>query len=306
MNPRPRILAIRGGAIGDFILTLPALRLLREQFAHCDLEVLGYPHIAALAQTCGPDASRSYADATHSIEYGPLAGFFARGGSLAPQMCEFFSGFQQVVSWLFDPDGIFEANVRRAGVKHYLSAYTKISDDAHAAVQLARGLEKMALFLDAPPVAKLVPSPLLLAEAATWIAERGLAESFTAIHPGSGSARKNWPLSNWQSLAAEIPRSRLLVITGEADEHAHGAFPSCAHATNLPLPLLAAILSKSAGYFGHDTGISHLAAAAGAACTLLFGPTASSVWAPLGENVTVIEAPDGDLAELLVDFVRTR
>ena len=28
----PRILVIRGGAIGDFILTLPAIRLLREAF----------------------------------------------------------------------------------------------------------------------------------------------------------------------------------------------------------------------------------------------------------------------------------
>ena len=304
MQSRPRILAIRGGAIGDFILTLPALRLIRDNFANCDVEILGYPHIAAIAQSCGPEASRTYADAVHSIEYGPLAGFFARGGSLAPQMGEFFAGYQQVVSWLFDPDGIFEANLRRAGVKHYLSAYTKITDDAHAASQLARGLESLALYLDTPPAARLVPSPNLQREADAWLAQHGMDSHFVAFHPGSGSPRKNWPLANWQALAERIQRGKLLVISGEADEHARGAFPNHPLAHGLPLPLLSAILARASAYFGHDTGISHLAAASGTQCTLLLGPTAASVWAPLGENVSVIEAPAGDLGSLPVDSIQ--
>ena len=85
MADGPRILAIRGGAIGDFILTLPALRLLRENFAHCGLEILGYPHIASIALHCGPATGSTYADAIHSIEFGPLSGFFARRGTLDPR-----------------------------------------------------------------------------------------------------------------------------------------------------------------------------------------------------------------------------
>lgn len=295
---KPRILAIRGGAIGDFILTLPALALLRENFANCRLEVLGYPHIAALAQRCGSRESATYADAVHSIEYGPLAGFFARRGDLDQAMCEFFSGYQQVVSWLFDPDGIFEANVRRAGVKNYLSAYTKITDDQHAAAQLARGLESMALFLDAPPAAVLRPAPEILAEADAWLAAAGVPHGFTAIHPGSGSPRKNWP--HWKT-AIERMDAPILLIGGEAD--AAVILPGHPTALNLPLPLLAGILTRSARYFGHDTGISHLAAAVGANCTLLFGPTAPSVWAPLGEHVRIIEAPDGNLDALSADAI---
>ena len=45
-------------------------------------------------------------------------------------------------------------------------------------------------------------------------------------------------------------------------------------AKNLPLPVLAALL-EHAIFVGHDSGISHLAAAAGAKCILLFGPTES-------------------------------
>lgn len=48
---------------------------------------------------------------------------------------------------------------------------------------------------------------------------------------------------------------------------------------NLPLPHLAGVLEHSI-FIGHDSGISHLAAAARANCILLFGPTDPNVWAP--------------------------
>lgn len=290
---KPCILAIRGGAIGDFILTLPALRLLREAFPHCHLEVLGYRHIAALALHGGPEPGTTYADATRSIEYGPLAGFFARNGNLSPELCEYFASFQQIVSWLFDPDGIFETNVKRAGVKNYLSAYTPITDENHASLQLARGLESMALFLD-DPAAKLIPTTESHQTAEAWLSSSAIQNSpFTALHPGSGSPRKNWPLEKWRALAGEIKDS-LLIIGGEADTASLDSLAP--HATliarDLPLPTLAALLKRCTRYFGHDTGISHLAAAVGAKCTLLFGPTDPAVWAPQGPHVKILHTPD--------------
>ena len=53
---------IRGGAIGDFILTLPALKALRDARPHAHIEILGYKHIAVLAE------NRFYAQAVRSIE----------------------------------------------------------------------------------------------------------------------------------------------------------------------------------------------------------------------------------------------
>src|SRR3954467_7611974 len=107
-----RILVIRGGAIGDFVLTLPAIKLLRESFPRARLEILGYKHIAALAE------NRFYAQAVRSIEYGPLSGFFAKGSELNPELRDYFGGFDLIVSYLFDPDGIFENNLRRCGAKN--------------------------------------------------------------------------------------------------------------------------------------------------------------------------------------------
>ncbi len=321
---KPRILVIRGGAIGDFILTLPAIRLLRENFPGAHLEILGYRHIIALAE------GRAYADAARSIEYGPMAGFFVPRSVLAPDLVAYFASFQQVVSYLFDPDGFFEANLRRAGVKNLLPAYAKIDDSEHAARQLARPLQSLALYLD-DHAATVHPSAedhafadeflrsraaaaAAVGEAVSFPYSGGGAAPLIALHPGSGSPRKNWPLENWIALGASLlarhPPPRLLLIGGEADHAQLDALTAAWRgapvllARDLPLPHLAALLARCRLFLGHDTGISHLAAAAGAPCLLLFGPTDPAVWAPANPHVSIIPAPGGDLAALPIAAVQ--
>ena len=309
----PRILLIRGGAIGDFVLTLPAIRMLRQTLPHCHLEILGYRHIADIALHGGPEKGTTYADAVRNIEYGPMAAFFARNGQLAPDLCAYFAGFQQVVSWLFDPDGIFAANLERAGVRNFLGVHEKITDHQHASVQLARGLERMAIFLD-ENATRLFPNAATTDAAAAWLAEHAAeneARPLVALHPGSGSPRKNWPAGNWQRLGDRIASSgaRLLLIGGEADGSTLDPLARALSvhspliARHLPLSTLAALLARCAAYFGHDTGISHLAAATGTPSTLLFGPTDPSVWAPIGDHVRILRAPAGDLANLAPDAI---
>lgn len=274
---------IRGGAIGDFILTLPAIKLLRASFPTAHFEILGYQHIVALAQMSG------YVNATRSIEYGALSSFFSRGGELAPDLIEYFGSFQQVVSYLFDPDEIFAANLKRAGVRNFLSGSPKMNDEEHAARQLARPLERLGLYLENPG-AVIVPN-----------GKRQFDPALIAIHPGSGSAAKNWPLERFvavaRSLLADDGNRHLLVVGGEADEarlaQLADALPNqkLKWAQNLPLSELAAQLQNCAVFLGHDSGISHLAAGVGTPCLLLFGPTDPAVWAPANPWVRVLRAP---------------
>jgi heptosyltransferase-3 len=295
---RPRILVIRGGAIGDFILTLPALRLLRENFPEAELEILGYKHIIALAE------GRYYADATRSIEYAGLSGFFNPRAELDPDLVAYFTGFNQIISYLYDPDQFFAANLARAGVKNFLHAYRPIDDSAPAARQLALPLERLALYVENHE-AQLFPNAEDHAAAEAAIGSTDFS-NLIAIHPGSGSPQKNWPIENWIHLAKKLLTrgARLLVIGGEADEtqlrKLEQSLPekSITVVRNLPLPHLAAALKNCARFIGHDSGISHIAAATGTRCVLLFGPTDPAVWAPAGSHTTVLTSPDKTMASI--------
>jgi heptosyltransferase-3 len=92
----------------------------------------------------------------------------------------------------------------------------------------------------------------------------------------------------------------VLLIGGEADEKRLQFLERAwkdrpvRMARNLDLPILAALLEARL-FVGHDSGISHLAAAAGARCVLIFGQSDAAIWAPKNEDVTVVQAPQGNV-----------
>lgn len=120
-----------------------------------------------------------------------------------------------------------------------------------------------------------------------------LARGSVVIHPFSGSARKNWPLERYRDLAQKL---------GERVEWTAGPHEELAGATRFEnLMDLARWMKGAAAYVGNDSGISHLAAAIGMRTVVLFGPTEPEVWAPRGENVTVLRRRS--LSELDADRV---
>lgn len=293
-----RILVIRGGAIGDFILTLPALHALRSGFPEAHIEILGYKHIAALAE------NRFYAQAVRSIEYGPLSSFFARGSELPSDLADYIASFDLIVSYLYDPDRIFEGNLLKCGVDNLISGPPKIDESAHAVHQLLKPIEELGLSIENLEP-HFYPSPEDRQFGQRFLQD--VPRPVVAIHPGSGSERKNWPIENWLRIIEEWAGPSLLIILGESDRSQQGCIEKTRqkvlYANGLPLPQLAALL-EDAIFVGHDSGISHLAAAAGAECILLFGPTKPEIWAPLNKKAKIIRAPGGDLSKLEVDLVR--
>jgi ADP-heptose:LPS heptosyltransferase len=287
MNPPPRVLVIRGGAIGDFILTLPAIRLLRETIAGCHLEVLGYPAIAELAHTAG------LADSIRSLEHRTMAPLFAKTAPIDEALAEHLRSFNLVVSFLYDPDGHFRASLERVGVKTLIECSPRVQPDGeHASKQLAKGLEKLAMFLEDEHLHRAQ-------------FKRHLdGHQRIAIHVGSGSEKKNWPLNNWQQVADSFPNTEVIFITGEAEaeRHIHPTSRPIWH--SLPLPELATRLSTCTTFLGHDSGISHLAAACGVPSLLLFGPTDPAIWSPPQPWVQFLRNPTHNLADLTLEEVK--
>ena len=120
-----------------------------------------------------------------------------------------------------------------------------------------------------------------------------------AIHPGSGSSHKNWPLGRFLDVAQELlagKKAQPIFILGPVEQEISPGtvkmietrgFPIL---RNMTLPVLAGVLSCCAGYLGNDSGVSHLAAALGLPTVVLFGPTDPLFWGPKGENVRILSS----------------
>jgi heptosyltransferase III len=308
-QPQNKILVIRGGAIGDFILTLPVLAALRQQFPASRLEVLGYPHIAQLALAGG------LVDAVRSIEARPLAGFFAAKGTLAADLAEYFSEFAVIVSYLYDPDQVFQKNVALCSKAQFIAGPHRPDDEAghHAAEVLLRPLERLAIF-DADPVPRLeVGRASRLAPQTNRPEDRRNACPALALHLGSGSERKNWPEARWAELIRRLVDAtdlHVLLVGGEVEgerlDRLADLIPPVrlTVARSLPLSELARQLSTCAGFAGHDSGITHLAAALGLPGVALWGESPEAVWRPRGETLRVLREPGG-LPTLTVERVFT-
>ena len=285
-KPKGKILVIRGGAIGDFILTLPVLAALRRQFPNTHLEVLGYPHIASLALHGG------LVDAVRPVEARALAGFFADMGELDDATGHYFSGFHIIISYLYDASGFFADNVRACTKAQFIQGPHR-PDEAqpvHATEVFLKPLERLAIF-DADPVPQLrftgtdTPSPPVL-----------------AVHPGSGSEKKNWPPGQWAKFLAHVMSGTdwtVLLIGGEAEgtriHELAAPLPTSRvrFAQNLPLPALAQSLHPCLGFIGHDSGITHLAAAVGLPGLALWADTSETIWCPRSSAFRVLRNSDG-------------
>jgi ADP-heptose:LPS heptosyltransferase len=135
--------------------------------------------------------------------------------------------------------------------------------------------------------------------------EEGLdpGDHILAIAPGSGHPAKNWPLFRYYEVARALAWEvglKVLWLAGPAEESVLPYLQGLAVAQEQvvwaqePLERVARLLARTQVYLGGDSGISHLAAAAGARRVVaLFGPTDPRVWAPLGEHVTVLTPPGG-------------
>ena len=281
-----KILVIRGGAIGDFILTLPAIAALRKQFPQTHIAVLGYPHIASLAELAGS------ANEVCSIEARALAGFFAKHGELDKSLGDWFGGFNIIVSYLYDPDEIFQENVARVSKAQFIAGPHRPDEAAglHATEVFLKPLERLAIF-GTDTVPRLNP-----------VKHRQDAGGTLAIHPGSGSEKKNWPEERWQELLKLIAKEttwRVLLVGGEAEGERLQRLASILPVERLvvalhkPLPELARTLVRCAAFLGHDSGITHLAAAVEVPGVALWGDTNEHIWRPLGPAFTLLRDERG-------------
>lgn len=304
LPPAPRILIFRGGAVGDFILTLPVFQALRQTWPRAELTLVGHPRCGALARAAG------WLDRLLDIDAARFSGYFAPATPLPPVEAEFIRSFDLVISYLHDPDGAWRAQLIRSGARRVIGVAPRVPA-GHAADHFLRALAPLGIGSGATSDrsqtlrrarstsqarARLKLPAALRAAGRSRLESLGLHGPVMAIHPGSGSVKKNWPLLSFMALAENIRQARLggiLWIVGEADD-ALARSLEAAKAGAQPvlqgcsLLEVASVLSQCRAYVGNDSGITHLAAAVGIPTVGLFGPTDPGIWGPRGARVALL------------------
>jgi heptosyltransferase-3 len=284
------IVVFRGGALGDIVLTLPILGALRAFYPGCFITFFApYPQATLAA---------GFADRIIDLNSASLVGLFNPDVVPADGLLKYLRA-DLTISYLSDPERVIERRFFASTTANFLQGPFRLDLERCPAVeQLARPLRGLG-------IDSIDPVPLLTVPSA------GPSPGRLAIHPGSGSPEKNWPLNHWAQLLAKLMPSfdDVLLVAGEADTEVAQAINSliptdklrlCA---NRSLSDLVAELSQATLFVGHDSGVSHVAAATGIRTIALFGPTDPIIWSPNGDHVTVIQSPDRTMAGLAVETV---
>lgn len=132
-----------------------------------------------------------------------------------------------------------------------------------------------------------------------------------ALGPTAARPEKIWPPERFAEVfgalrARALPNAASVVLGGPgAEERALAApllraLPEAVDLVGkLTLPETAACLRRASLYIGNDSGLMHLAAAAGAPTVGLFGPTPWAEYAPRGRTTGIAVSPDRTMEGLL-------
>jgi len=217
-----------------------------------------------------------------------------------------------------DPAGLNEQARKTISAAHGVYTFIASADDAFCrnAAQLAPSAAIVPLRIAPPPdfsghaldylISQLSAYPAVssaVTQIVASISRNGLYArpphnaGPVLIHPGSGSREKCWPVSSFIDLIQKLhdAGSEVRVLLGEvelerlsADEKGRleAVAPVIKPATYVDLY---AALSAGAGFIGHDSGPTHLAAMMGLPTLALFGPSDPAVWRPIGPRAVILQ-----------------
>jgi lipopolysaccharide heptosyltransferase II len=146
------------------------------------------------------------------------------------------------------------------------------------------------------PATRLVVTEVALQSVAEKLRVAGLEDltddrAFAVIHPMAAFATKQWAMEKFARVAEELTgrglapvaivspkeRAAMDLLTRESTARVYGL-------DDLSLPEVTALASRARLFVGNDSGIAHIAAAAGAPCVVIFGSSNVAHWRPWTTN----------------------
>lgn len=319
------ILVIDFGQLGDVVMSLPALRAIRERFPHARITVaVGKPGAEIIAMS-------AYADATIEVDRVGL-----RDGFKPLSIVRILQVVKDVrrreFDFVIDLHSFSETN---------LLGYLSRAPKRLFSRRPGRSLDFLANFKPRPPVDQNDPKQHLVDRYLDVLVPLGIKDlqrvphlvtrreddvavdtmlrkakaeqgvSLVGLFAGAGHPGRCWPLEKFAQLADFLIRNdgvRPVVFVGPEERHLlsqiRKLFPnSCVVLDKLSIPQLAAALARLAAFVSNDTGPAHIAAAVGTPTVVLIALDGPHAYVPIAAAQELIFNPN--LAAIDVEEVYT-
>jgi ADP-heptose:LPS heptosyltransferase len=266
-----QLLICHRGALGDFILTWPALYALREILPDLHFLGLGRPEYMRLAVKLG------LLDSSRDAESSRMIDFFS--GRSIPTA---FGVPKGAVLWLSQGEAVADLLKKTASLPVVLIPPFP-SKRMH--VGLYHYLAVQSYF----PIKASYPGfphfPLCV--------KRG---EYALIHPGSGSPSKNYHVQFYLDLAgilrqSNYPDVRFILGPVEGEQIVQRLVGERIDRPK-DVVALAQVLAGASLYIGNDSGVSHLSGILGTQTITLYKTTDPKVWGVVGRGVINLQSQD--------------
>jgi len=272
------LLIIHQGALGDVVMTFPAIIALRKKFGR--LDIICQDQVGKLAARLG------LVDKGYPLEAAYFATLFSK--PVDKKIKAILAGYSTILLFSFASD--LKKSIRQIsdGRCFQIPPRPPAREKIHVTEFILKNLLDYGLLETCDSYnqrftrqAKLIPGTA------------GRVDSLKIlIHPGSGSIRKRWPLARFLELADILKKKGLRpgFICGPAEQDLADEFAK----QNRPIHVLseltdlADLLESAGGYVGNDSGVSHLASFLGLPSVVIFGPTDPLRWRPPGARVEIV------------------
>lgn len=284
------------GALGDGLLALAALRILKNTFPEYRLIWFGHKELGDVFVDAH-EVHQSYSfDRLNLLAFGGINGFRQKPISSLFDRCE------RAVGWMDDSEGIWRKWLRSMGIQNFI--FRSPHDQALRNVHMSdRYVEILQPWLPSRQTFNQSEKtwheecPLVYRQSRPMGPPGFTKEPLIVLHPGSGSTHKCAQPALWASIVNALmarPHRKICLIGGPADtdslRNVQGLVPHLKPTilTDMDLFSVGCYLQHAELFIGHDSGLSHLATSMGVPSVLLFGPTDPDKWAPRGRHVAIM------------------
>ena len=309
MSRQAKVVIFLLGSLGDSIVAIPALRVVRRNFPDAELVVL---HESGLGLVEPPDVLPndlvdryiSYKRRLFSLtalllrlrrerfDAAVYLVFSDRPAASVKRDRMFFrsAGIRRLMGFTpFSPMDLYP-----------LDASGRPADVASEAERKVARLEADGLLIDddALQLPWLRPTEPETETAAAWLREHIDGHPLLALAPGCKTKANQWPIDNFIRLLKRV-REQLncgVIVVGGPDEAALGdmicrELDACINAAGkLNVRENAALLTQCDGYVGLDTGTTHLAAAVGISVVAIYGQRNNpGHWLPHATSLEILQ-----------------